>query len=84
MPQVARVGSDLPVPLRGGARRQVITTAPAVASDAWFLPKGELLDPTGYRIFRQLAWAGSFEGQSTLGCHSDSGCGLGCRSGSSS
>lgn len=65
--QVARDGSGTPVPLRGGAKLQVIATAPAVATDAWFLPNGELLDPTGYRTFRHLAWAGSFEGQSTFG-----------------
>ena len=67
VPQVARDGSGTPVPLRGGAKLQVIATAPAIATDAWFLPNGELLDPTGYRTFRHLAWAGSFEGQSTFG-----------------
>ena len=67
VPEVKRDGSGFPVPLRGGAKLQVIATAPATASDAWFLPNGELLDPTGYRTFRHLAWAGSFEGQSTFG-----------------
>ena len=67
VPSLVRDGSGIPVPLRGGARLQVIATAPATATDAWFLPNGELLDPTGYRTFRHLAWAGSFEGQSTFG-----------------
>jgi hypothetical protein len=67
VPQVVRDGSGQPVPLRGGAKLQVIATAPAVPTDAWFLPNGELLDPRGYRTFRHLAWAGSFEGQSTFG-----------------
>lgn len=65
--QVHMDGSGEPVPVRGGARLQVIVTAPAVPTDAWFLPNGELLDTTGYRTFRHLAWAGSFEGQTTLG-----------------
>ena len=65
--QVRRDGSGTPVPLRGGARLEVVVTAPPVPTDAWFLPNGELLDPRGYRTFRHLAWAGSFEGQSTFG-----------------
>jgi hypothetical protein len=65
--QVRRDGSGEVVPVRGGARLEVTVTAPARPTDAWFLPNGELLDPTGYRTFRHLAWAGSFEGQSTVG-----------------
>ena len=65
--QVRRDGSGAPVPLRGGARLEVVVTAPPVPTDAWFLPNGELLDARGYRTFRHLAWAGSFEGQSTFG-----------------
>ena len=65
--QVRRDGSGTPVPVRGGARLEVIVTAPPVPTDSWFLPNGELLDPRGYRTFRHLAWAGSFEGQSTFG-----------------
>ncbi len=64
---VVRDGSGEPVPLRGGARLEVVATAPASATDAWFLPNGELLDASRYRTFRHLAWAGSFEGQSTFG-----------------
>lgn len=65
--QVRRDGSGEVVPLRGGARLEVTVTAPPLATDAWFLPNGELLDPAAYRTFRHLAWAGSFEGQSTVG-----------------
>jgi hypothetical protein len=60
-------GSGQRVPLRGGARLEVTATAPAIATDAWFLPNGELIDTTGYRTFRHVAWAGSFEGQTTIG-----------------
>ncbi|HET8599019.1 MAG TPA: hypothetical protein VFL99_01750 [Segeticoccus sp.] len=57
-------GSGTPVPLRGGARLQVTAHAPTTRS--WQHPT-ELADVTGYRTFRQVAWAGSFEGYSTVG-----------------
>lgn len=65
--QVRTDGSGTVVPLRGGARLEVVATAPARPTDAWFLPSGELLGTTGYRTFRHVAWAGSFEGQTTVG-----------------
>jgi hypothetical protein len=65
--EVRMDGSGQRVPLRGGARLEVVATAPAIATDAWFLPNGELIDTTGYRTFRHVAWAGSFEGQTTIG-----------------
>ena len=64
-------GSGYRVPLRGGAKLQVIVRAPAY--DAWGRPTyrpasmTDLTDVTGFDTFRQVAWAGSFEGQSTLG-----------------
>lgn len=60
-------GSGKVVPVRGGARLEVVATAPSIHSDVWFLPNGELIDTTGYRTFRHVAWAGQFEGQSTFG-----------------
>jgi hypothetical protein len=65
--EVTRDGSGDPVPLRGGARLQVIATVPAIPSDSIFLANGELIDTAGYRTFRHVAWAGSFEGQTTIG-----------------
>lgn len=59
------------VPLRGGARLQIIVKAPAY--DAYgkltYQPanRRELVNVAGYRTFRQVAWAGSFEGQTTIG-----------------
>ncbi|MGG5259718.1 AMIN-like domain-containing (lipo)protein [Phycicoccus avicenniae] len=52
-------GSGAPVPVAGGARLAVVvrtgaTSVPAMPSVA------------GYPTFRQVRWAGSFEGQSTL------------------
>ena len=65
--QVRADGSGQLVPVRGGARLEVVVTAPPTPTDGWFLPNGELLDTSAYRTFRHLAWAGSFEGQSTFG-----------------
>ncbi len=65
--QVRADGSGQVIPVRGGARLEVVVTAPPTPTDAWFLPNGELLDTSAYRTFRHLAWAGSFEGQSTFG-----------------
>ena len=67
VPQVRRDGSGTLVPLRGGARLSVTATAPVLPTDAWWGPGGELLDPTGYRTFRDLEFAGSFEGQTSFG-----------------
>ena len=60
---VRQDGSGFPVPLRGGAFLQVIVQADgsALGNDA------ELVDTTGYATFRQVASAGFFEGQTTLG-----------------
>lgn len=65
--QVTMDGSGAVVPVRGGARLQVIATAPIVPTDGIFRPNGELADVGRYRTFRHVAWAGSFEGQTTFG-----------------
>lgn len=57
-------GSGAVVPLRGGAKLQVTALAPSFT--AWANPK-ELVNVTGYRTFRQVASAGSFEGYTTVG-----------------
>ncbi|MEE2033471.1 AMIN-like domain-containing (lipo)protein [Rhodococcus chondri] len=63
VPEVTQDGSGFPVPLRGGAYLQMIVRAPG-----YDLPRSnELVNVTGYRTFRQVASAGSFEGQTTLG-----------------
>src|SRR5205823_1114221 len=60
-----------PVPLRGGAFLQIVVQAPAY--DAWGNPtytpanRSELVNVTGWQTFRQVAWAGSFEGQTNIG-----------------
>lgn len=66
--QVRQDGSGRLVPLAGGARLQVIATAPTVATDSIFTGRGtDVSNVAGYRTFRQVAFAGSFEGQTTLG-----------------
>ncbi|MDQ3714535.1 MAG: hypothetical protein M3381_00550 [Actinomycetota bacterium] len=65
--QVRFDGSGEVVPLRGGARLEVVARAGVVPSDSFFLPNGELADVSDYPTFRHVAWAGSFEGQTTVG-----------------
>lgn len=68
--QVRQDGSGLPVPLAGGADLQVIVRAPAYQAGApTYSPDDpdHLVDVTGWSTFRQVATAGSFEGQTTVG-----------------
>jgi hypothetical protein len=65
-------GSGFLVPLRGGAKLQIIVKAPAYDINGYrptYQPANprELTNVTGYRTFRQVADAGSFEGQTTIG-----------------
>jgi hypothetical protein len=65
-------GSGFLVPLRGGAKLQIVVRAPSYNIDtgkATYSPKNskELTNVAGYRTFRQLAFAGTFEGQTTIG-----------------
>lgn len=65
-------GAGFLVPLRGGAKLQIVVRAPAydgVTGKPTYLPKNgtELTNVAGYTTFRQVAAAGSFEGQTTLG-----------------
>lgn len=59
------------VPLRGGAKLQIVAMAPANdlagRRTYYFANRAELVNVSGYRTFRQVAWAGSFEGQSNVG-----------------
>jgi hypothetical protein len=70
VPVVGEEGTGNPLPVRGAADLQVIVKAPAYDGDynPTFLPanRKEVVDVTGYRTFRQLAWGGSYEGQTTM------------------
>lgn len=71
VPQVLQEGSGKPIALRGAAFLHVGVGAPASdqAGQATYLPpnRAELADVSGYNAFRQVAWAGSFEGTTTFG-----------------
>ncbi|HSN38516.1 MAG TPA: hypothetical protein VLT34_19400 [Arthrobacter sp.] len=70
VPQVTQDGSGSPVALRGQAFLQLTANAPAYDNGtATYSPENpnELSDVSGYQTFRQVAWAGSFEGYSSLG-----------------
>jgi hypothetical protein len=64
--QVYRPGSGFLVPLRGVGKLRIIAAATAFAPD---FPGGspELANVSGYTTFRQVAAAGWFEGETTIG-----------------
>ena len=68
---VTKDGSGALVPLRGRAKLRIIVKAPAYDEDGrlTYTPVSwqELVDVSAYRTFRQVAWAGTFEGQTTIG-----------------
>ncbi|WP_369131804.1 hypothetical protein [Modestobacter sp. I12A-02662] len=69
--RVVEDGSGRVVPLRGGADLQIVVRAPAhdQYGNPTYTPgnRAELVDVGGWTTFRQVAWAGSFEGQTTVG-----------------
>ncbi|MFB2572029.1 hypothetical protein [Micrococcus sp. IITD107] len=68
---VYREGSGAFVPLLGAADLRITVKAPAYDQNgrATYTPRSpnRLVDVTGYSTFRQIALAGSFEGQTTFG-----------------
>ena len=70
VPVVRADGSGDLVPVRGAADLQIIVRAPAHddRGNPTFLPanRREVVDVTGFSTFRQVAYAGSFEGSTTL------------------
>jgi hypothetical protein len=69
--QVRADGSGQLIPIRGGARVAIVATAPAynVHGESTYQPRNrsEIVNVKGWRTFRQVAWGGSFEGQTTVG-----------------
>lgn len=66
--QVTADGSGAVVPVRGGARLEVVARVNVLPTDAFFVGVGsDVVNTSGYRTFRQVAWAGSFEGVTTVG-----------------
>jgi hypothetical protein len=70
VPQVYSDGQGDAVPVRGAADLQIIVGAPAYddRGNATYTPadRREVVDVAGYTTFRQVAWAGTFEGRTTL------------------
>jgi len=71
VPTVRQEGSGRAVSLRGGAAIEVIVRAPAYDSNTGtptlnLAHRTDLADVTGYATLRQIAFAGSFEGQTTI------------------
>jgi hypothetical protein len=69
---VRNQGQGAPIPLRGGARLEIVVKAPAYnintgAQTYRFNNPRELSNVTGFSTFRQVAWGGSFEGYTTIG-----------------
>ena len=68
--QVYADGSGNAVPVRGAADLRIIVRAPAYDQQgrATFVPanRSEVVNVAGYSTFRQVAWAGSYEGSTTL------------------
>lgn len=69
---VLNQGQGAPIPLRGGARLEIVVKAPDYDINTGAVtyrlnnPK-ELSNVAGYSTFRQVAWGGSFEGYTTIG-----------------
>ena len=67
---VAQDGSGTAVPLRGTDLRIIVHSAAYDGNGAAIYDPAkdsEAVDVRGFDTFRQVAWAGSFEGQSTIG-----------------
>ena len=71
VPALAAQGSGAEIPLRGGATLRILVGAAAYDQQyqPTYLPadQGEVVDVEAFETFRQVAWAGSFEGQTSLG-----------------
>ncbi len=82
VPVVTEDGSGRAVPVRGAADLQVIVRAPAhdQSGNPTFVPadRREVVNVSGFSTFRQVAWAGSFEGSTTLASASGRGSRSGC------
>jgi len=69
VPGVEAEGTGDPVPVLGGAVLQIVVRAPAYDDlGATYQPTDprEVVRVSGWSTFRQVAWAGSSEGQTTL------------------
>jgi hypothetical protein len=70
VPAITGLGLDQPVDLRGGALLEIVVEQPyGPDTQPGYQPanRDELVDVTGWRTFRQVAWVELWESNSTLG-----------------
>ena len=72
VPQVLTQGQGAVIPLRGGAKLDIVITAPTYninTGTSTYNPSNsrELVNVTGFSTLRQIASGGSFEGYTTIG-----------------
>jgi hypothetical protein len=71
VPDIIQDGSGFIIPVYGSARLQVVVNAPSYDQDGnvTYNPaaKAELSNVAGYQTFRQVVYAGSFEGSTSIG-----------------
>lgn len=72
VPEVVADGSGQVVPLRGGGFLEVVIDSPAYdpatgAPTVSWSNRSEIVDVASFRVIQQVAYAGSFEGMTTIG-----------------
>ncbi|MDQ0633182.1 hypothetical protein QFZ40_001091 [Arthrobacter pascens] len=71
VPEIVQDGTGFTIPVQGNARLQVTVNAPSYDSNGnvTYNPaaKAELSNVAGYQTFRQVVYAGSFEGYTSIG-----------------
>jgi hypothetical protein len=71
VPEIIQDGTGYKIPVYGNARLQVVVNAPSYDSNGnvTYYPaaKAELPNVAGYQTFRQVVYAGSFEGSTSIG-----------------
>ncbi|TLM83696.1 hypothetical protein FDW83_09610 [Pseudarthrobacter sp. NamE2] len=71
VPEIIQDGSGFRIPVYGNARLQITVNAPSYDSNGnlTYNPaaKAELSNVAGYQTFRQVVYAGSFEGSTSMG-----------------
>jgi hypothetical protein len=63
--QIVQDASGQPIPVKGGARLSIVLRAPA--RNGFAVNSHHLVNVTGFRTFRQVVAAGSFEGVTSFG-----------------
>jgi hypothetical protein len=69
VPEIIQDGTGFTIPVYGNARLQVVVNAPSYDGNVTYNPaaKAELSNVAGYQTFRQVVYANSFEGSTSIG-----------------